>query len=369
MQQILITGGAGFIGSRLARALRAADSGCHVWVLDNLHPQVHGPAAPAPDLGEQVTFLRGDVAEAADVQRAVAAARPDLVYHLAAETGTGQSYDEPTRYCRVNVLGTAHLIEAIRSLGCTRRVVLAASRAVYGEGAYRDQQGRECVGLPRDAAAMGQGRFDVPLPPGHPGPGVPAASHAGLPPAPASVYASSKLMQEYLLTQAGEGAPWTAAMLRFQNVYGPGQSLRNPYTGVLSIFARQLLEGADLAIFEDGAIARDFVYVDDVVDALVRAGRAPLPHGAIIDIGLGQAATILEVARALMRALGRSEDSFRVTGAFRVGDIRHARADLEAARRLLGWAPQVGVEEGLRRLAHWARAEHAAARAANGGAE
>ena len=366
MQNILITGGAGFIGSRLARALLAADGARKVWVLDNLHPQVHGPDAAVPALAEGVTFLRGDVAEAADVQRAVRLSQPQLVYHLAAETGTGQSYDEPSRYCRVNVLGTTHLVEAIRQAGCTRRVVLAASRAVYGEGAYLDAEGRECAGLPRDAASMAQGRFGVPLPAGHPGPGTPTASHAGLAPAPASVYASTKLMQEYLLTQAGEGAPWTAAMLRFQNVYGPGQSLRNPYTGVLSIFARQLLEGGDLAIFEDGEIARDFVFVDDVVDALVRAGQAGLPHGAIIDIGLGQAATILAVAKSLMRALGRSEDSFRVTGEFRVGDIRHARADIEAAGRLLGWTPKVGVDEGLRRLAQWAQSQHAAAIASKG---
>ncbi|HSV80310.1 MAG TPA: NAD-dependent epimerase/dehydratase family protein [Ramlibacter sp.] len=366
MQKILITGGAGFIGSRLAAALQAADAGCRIWVLDNLHPQVHGPDATPPALGERVTFLRGDVGEAADVEAAVAAARPDLVYHLAAETGTGQSYDEPTRYCKVNVLGTTHLVEAIRRTGGVQRVVLAASRAVYGEGAYRDQGGTECVGLPRDAEAMSAGRFEVPLPAGCTGPGVPAASHAGLAPAPASIYASSKLMQEYLLTQAGEGAGWSTAILRFQNVYGPGQSLRNPYTGVLSIFARQLLEGGDLAIFEDGEIARDFVFVDDVVDALVRAGGAQLPHGAIIDIGLGQAATILEVAKSLMRALGRSEDSFRITGDFRVGDIRHARADIEPARRLLGWEPRVGVEEGLQRLAHWARSQYAAAFSTNG---
>jgi dTDP-L-rhamnose 4-epimerase len=366
MNHILITGGAGFIGSRLAKALTAADPSCRIWVLDNLHPQVHGPDAPVPDLGANVTFLRGDVGEAADVEAAVAAAQPQLVYHLAAETGTGQSYDEPTRYSRVNVLGTTHLVEAIRKAGTARRVVLAASRAVYGEGAYRDAEGRECVGLPRDAAAMAAGRFDVPLPAGHRGPGVPAASHSALPPAPASVYASTKLMQEYLLAQAGEGAKWTAAMLRFQNVYGPGQSLRNPYTGVLSIFARQLLEGRELAIFEDGEIARDFVFVDDVVDALVRAGGAALPHGTIIDIGLGQAATILAVAKSLMRALGRSEDSFRITGEFRVGDIRHARADIEAARRLLGWSPKVGVDEGLKRLAQWAQSQHAAAQPPNG---
>jgi dTDP-L-rhamnose 4-epimerase len=366
MQRVLITGGAGFIGSRLVRKLLAEDGRRRIWVLDNLHPQVHGPDAPEPELGAGVAFLRGDVGEAGDVERAVAAAQPELVYHLAAETGTGQSYDEPSRYCRVNVQGTTHLIESIRRAGSTRRVVLAASRAVYGEGAYRDQRGAECMGLPREAADLAAGRFEVPLPAAHQGPGVPAASHAGLAPAPASIYASTKLMQEYLLTQAGEGAPWTAAMLRFQNVYGPGQSLRNPYTGVLSIFARQLLEGGDLAIFEDGEIARDFVYVDDVVDALARAGQAPLKHGTIVDIGLGQAVTILEVARSLMRALGRSGDSFRITGAFRVGDIRHARADIEPARRLLGWAPRVGVEEGLARLASWARAEHAAAFAGNG---
>ena len=366
MQRVLITGGAGFIGSRLVRKLLAEDAPRQIWVLDNLHPQVHGPDASPPEFGPGVVFLHGDVGEADDVQRAVLAAQPELVYHLAAETGTGQSYDEPTRYCKVNVLGTTHLIEAIRHARCTQRVVLAGSRAVYGEGAYHDQQGRECVGLPRDAAAMGQGRFDVPLPAGHSGPGVPAASHAGLPPAPASVYASSKLMQEYLLAQAGAGGPWTAATLRFQNVYGPGQSLRNPYTGVLSIFARQLLEGRDLAIFEDGRIARDFVYVDDVVDALVRAGKSPLAHGTTVDIGLGEAATILEVAKSLMRALGRPEDSFRVTGAFRVGDIRHARADIEPARRLLGWRPNVGIQQGLTQLAHWARAQHAEAFGANG---
>jgi len=367
MKNILITGGAGFIGSRLARALLAQDPARRVWLLDNLHPQVHGPDAPEPQLGAGTHFVRGDVGEAEDVRRAVSLARPDVVYHLAAETGTGQSYDEPARYCRANVQGTTHLVEAIRKEGCTRRVVLAASRAVYGEGAYRDRQGRVCVGLPREAAAMGRGAFGVQLPEGHEGPGEAAPSRAGLPPAPASVYASSKLMQEYLLAQAGEGASWKATMLRFQNVYGPGQSLRNPYTGVLSIFARQLLEGADLDIYEDGEIARDFVFVDDVVDALVRAGGTDLPHGTTLDIGLGQAVTILAVAKSLMRALGRPEDSYRITGAFRVGDIRHACADIAAAQRLLGWTPRVGVDEGLGRLAQWAQSQHAGALPSNGG--
>lgn len=355
VNRIFITGGAGFIGSRLVRALQQVNPSVFITVFDNLHPQVHGPDASDPKFEGNVRFIRGDVADKRELELAFDASRPELVYHLAAETGTGQSYDEPSRYCAVNVMGTTHLIEAIRKTGGVRQVVLAASRAVYGEGAYLDAQGRYCSGLPRDAAAMGSGVFDVPLPEGFQNPGKPAPSSPLLAPSPASVYASTKLMQEYLLTQAGEGADWKATLLRFQNVYGDGQSLRNPYTGVLSIFAQQLLEGKILAIFEDGEIARDFVYVDDVVDALVRAGEHELPHGTILDIGMGQAVTILEVAKSLMQALGRSKDDYTITGAFRVGDIRHARADIEAARALLDWQPKVSIDEGLSRLARWAQ--------------
>lgn len=355
-KNILVTGGAGFIGSRLVQRLLARDHSIHVWILDNMHPQVHGENAATPDLGPRVGFVRGDMADPLAVRAAVEQAQPERVYHLAAETGTGQSYDLPLRYCAANVTGTAHLIEAMRSVGTVRRVVLAASRAVYGEGAYRDREGRECVALARDAASMAAGQFDARLPAGHAGPGEPAPSRAGLPVAPASVYASTKLMQEYLLGQAGEGGHWSAVMLRFQNVYGDGQSMRNPYTGVLSIFAQQLLAGRDLAIYEDGRIARDFVYVDDVVEALLRAGDTDLVHGETIDIGMGEATTIIDVARWLMKALGLPQTRYRITGEFRVGDIRHACADINAARERLGWRPTVGVEEGLARLAHWATA-------------
>jgi dTDP-L-rhamnose 4-epimerase len=361
-QRILITGGAGFIGSRLVKALHAAAPDDKIWVFDNLHPQVHGPQAKPPVLPTGSMFRLGDVKDATALRDVVQEAQPDLIFHLAAETGTGQSYDEVSRYCEVNVSGTAHLIEALRSAQHpARRVVLAASRAVYGEGGYRDADGREHVGLPRDAAAMSAGNFDVPMPATACLPAHPIPSHAGLPPAPASIYASTKLMQEYLLKQAGEGSPWKATMLRFQNVYGPGQSLRNPYTGVLSIFAQQLLSGQGLNIYEDGEIARDFVFVDDVVSALVAAGEADLPHGATLDIGLGEPTTILHTAKLLMQFLGCSERELKVTGQFRVGDIRYAVADISAARKLLAWEPAVTVEEGLSRLAQWARDEYAAA--------
>lgn len=358
-RNILITGGAGFIGSRLAYALLQAEPSSRIWILDNLHPQVHGLNATPPIFSDSVEFVCGDVADKAIMYSVVASAKPELVYHLAAETGTGQSYDEVIRYCEANVTGTANLIEAVRAKSsvATRKIVLAASRAVYGEGGYRDAEGTIYVGLPRQAEAMSSRNFEVPLPAQAKLPAQAIPSDANLPVAPASVYASTKLIQEYLLNQTGEGASWKSTILRFQNVYGPGQSLRNPYTGVLSIFSRQLLEGKKLAIYEDGLIARDFVYIDDVVDALVKAGQCDLPHGTTMDIGSGKAINILGIACLLMQYLGCSTDRFTITGQFRVGDIRHACADIRAARELLGWEPRMSVETGLSLLANWAHTE------------
>ena len=358
-ERILITGGAGFIGSRLAKVLHSVDPCNKIWIFDNLHSQVHGADARQPVYPDGVTFRLGDVRDMQAVRKVVAEATPNVVYHLAAETGTGQSYDEVSRYCEVNVSGTANLIEALRAVQPpARRVVLASSRAVYGEGGYCDATGKEYVGLPRDAATMALGDFNVSLPNSARLPAQPISSHAGLPPAPASIYASTKLMQEYLLRQAGEGSPWKATILRLQNVYGPGQSLLNPYTGVLSIFSKQLLSGQVLNIYEDGEIARDFVYVDDVVNALAAAGKADLPHGTTVDIGLGQPTTILNTAKLLMKFLDCSERDLKITGRFRVGDIRYAAADISAASELLSWAPAVVVEEGLSRLARWSINEH-----------
>ncbi|MFV3382751.1 NAD-dependent epimerase/dehydratase family protein [Pseudomonas sp. NY15354] len=356
-ENILVTGGAGFIGSRLTTALLRQDPSRKIWIFDNLHPQVHGDAPATPEFGAGVTFIKGDVTDACALADCVSACNPNIVYHLAAETGTGQSYDEPTRYCAVNVIGTTNLIEALRTQHNVKKVVLAGSRAVYGEGGYADAKGLEFVGLPRQPEAMIAGDFTVPVPANAELPAHPIPSHAGLPPAPASVYASTKLMQEYLLCQAGEGAPWDAVILRFQNVYGPGQSLRNPYTGVLSIFSRQILSGKELAIYEDGEIARDFAYVDDIVSALVAAGKTDIKHGTILDIGSGKPVSILEVSKMLMRALGKEDDKFKITGDFRIGDIRYACADITAARQTMDWSPQISVEEGIRRLADWAKIE------------
>lgn len=353
-QRYLLTGGAGFIGSRLTRAL-AADGEARIWVFDNLHPQVHGPEAAPPEFPENVTFIMGDVTDADALADCVSEARPDVTVHLASETGTGQSADEISRYCNVNVMGTAHLVDALRERApATQRLVLTSSRAVYGEGAYRTAEGAVIVPEMRSCKDMAQGQF-TPRGPG----GValtPCPTREDIPPAPSSVYGSTKLMQEHIVQQAAR--TWSPFILRLQNVYGPGQSLANPYTGVLSIFCAQILQGQRLNIYEDGDIVRDFVFVDDVVAAIMKACRMPAQQSPI-NIGSGRPVTILEVAKTLLRLLGREENFYDVTGDFRAGDIRHAVADVELAEERLGWTPETSIEEGLAQLTRWARERHA----------
>lgn len=354
-KKILITGGAGFIGTKLCTTLISINPDIEILIYDNLHPQVHGNQASFAPVAAQIRFTKGDVEDRELLLACVKEFKPQVIYHLAAETGTGQSYDEPVRYCSVNIGGTANLIEAIRAVDSVAKVILAGSRAVYGEGAYADITGRIFGGLPRTAEEMAKGNFSAPLPTEAQAPFSPAKSDASLPPMPASIYASTKLMQEYLLTQAAENAKWTCSILRFQNVYGAGQSLNNPYTGVLSIFAKKLMSGEHLGIFEDGEIARDFVYVDDVVRALAVLKDTDLPNGEIIDIGFGEPTTILEVSQHLSSLLGMDPGKNAITGQFRAGDIRYACANIKKAQKLLNWNPQISIKEGLEKLVAWVK--------------
>lgn len=346
----LVTGGAGFIGSRLVRLI--ADICEEIVVFDSLHPQVHGSPAKPPTLGAKCRFVHGDVRNVAALGAVVQASQPDLVVHLAAETGTGQSYHEVAHHCDVNVTGTAHLVESLRHLPARRRrVVLASSRAVYGEGLYRTRQNDLVVPPPRSTAAMQMGRF-VPLDTD----GValePLATPETTPPAPASIYASSKLMQEFILRQGFDGTPIEVAVLRLQNVYGAGQSVLNPYTGVLSIFSQRLQDGHNIEIFEDGLITRDFVHVSDVVRALRLAAEVETVPQGPVNIGSGTPATIERVARLLLKLHGRPSAELDVTGKFRSGDVRHCLADISLAHKAFGWSPQVGLEEGLSELVAW----------------
>lgn len=350
--RVLITGGAGFIGTRLAE--RFAQTGASVTVFDNFHPQVASiHRINRKRLAEvAVRVVEGDVRDRAALEATIKTANPDLVYHLAAETGTGQSYDLPARYSDVNVTGTASLVEALRAAKPgVRRVILAGSRAIYGEGACINAEGQPAIAVLRKSEDLAAGDF---FPKDKDGNRLtPISTCSDWPANPASIYASTKLVQEYILDQGFWGSLTEVGILRLQNVYGPGQALDNPYTGVLSIFARQIAEGKALDIYEDGSIVRDFVFVDDAVSAFYRMGTIETMPKSIIDIGGGKGVTILEVARLMFRVMGADNERLKITGMFRPGDIRHAVADIYRARNELGWEPKHDLETGIKQMIAW----------------
>ena len=353
---VLITGGAGFIGTRLAR--RFVDAGATVTVLDALISQVHGddPETTSPllrSLDGVATVLHGSVTSKDALRTALAGAT--IVVHLAAETGTGQSMYEIDRYVETNVGGTSKLLDLLANEPTTvRRLVIASSRSVYGEGSYRTPEGTTVYPPHRDDAAMAAGDFDVRLP-GH-GPLVMVPTDESAKLHPSSVYGITKQMQESLIMTVAPTLGIEPVSLRYQNVYGPGQSLKNPYTGILSIFSTLIRQGKEINIFEDGLESRDFVYIDDVVEATFLATMAPNAAGGIFNVGSGVATTVNEVVAALFEAFGTSVKT-RVSGNYRLGDIRHNVADTTRLRTLLGFAPQVPFREGVARFAQWVLTE------------
>lgn len=355
-QSVLITGGAGFIGSRLALALVAR--GHSVRVLDTLSPQIHGADPEASPLYRSilgvVDFHRGSVCDEAAVRRALDGS--SCVVHYAAETGTGQSMYAIRHYSDVNVGGTALLLDVIANDGMpVRKLIVASSRAVYGEGAYRcDEHGR-VFPSPRIASDMQAGNFEIHCPTCNRVVALmPTAEDAQL--VPHSVYGVTKLTQEQLTLAMGRALGISAIALRYQNVYGPGQSLSNPYTGILSIFSTRIRNGKGINIFEDGAESRDFVYIDDVVEATVRSIELGPPLVGALNVGAGVATPVAEIAATLQAQLGVTVP-VEVSGQFRVGDIRHNVADLERVGRVLGYRPTVMFAEGLSRFVRWVQDE------------
>ena len=352
-KRVLVTGGAGFIGSRLAKYFTSLGASVHCY--DNLLPQVHGPDTVATiaafePTGAELTI--GAIENASKLRACIEKFNPELIFHLASDTGTGQSYDEPARYSLVNTVGTSNLIEAVRACNpALRRVVLASSRSIYGEGAGKRSDGVIVNAEPRTPVDLRNGIFGIKDRDGNTLEPVPTPEC--LPPMPASIYASTKLMQEYLLCQGLAGTQATVAVLRLQNVYGPGQSLKNPYTGVISIFSQLIMKGNKLNIFEDGDIVRDFVYVDDVVRALALAGTAAKPPSGPINVGSGEKTSILAMAKALLKLLNRDPENHFISGDYRIGDVRYAVGDIGAARTSLAWSPTVDFSEGLKRFVAW----------------
>ena len=343
--KIAISGGLGFIGSRLAT--KYAENGWDVRILDNLHPQIHRDERA---LGQARSFAEvqiGDVRDRGAWEAILAGV--DVVLHMAAETGTGQSMDEAARYADVNVTGTAVLSDLLPRYPAIRQVFLPSSRAVYGEGAYRCGEHGYVVPARRKKAAMLSGDFSLYCPTCAE-PLRPAPTSEDQEFRPSSVYAATKVAQEHILSRMCEAHDVDLRIARYQNVYGPGQSLGNPYTGVLVIFAQQIREGKRLNIYEDGGIVRDFVYVDDVVEAtaaLMAHSHNPGP----VNIGTGSASSMLDVVDAFARGL-HAPVAYDITGDFRFGDIRYAVADT-ARLRDLGVQMKVDLTEGVHRLLAW----------------
>lgn len=344
---VLITGGAGFIGSLLSR--RLVEAGYDVAVMDVLLPQVHGDR-PTLKLAPSVRFFTGDVTHAPDWDAVLRLFRPSQIVHLAAETGTAQSLSHATRHGSVNVVGTTQLLDALsRSQLVPNQLVLASSRAVYGEGAWRSGT-QIFYPRPRSHAQLLAGVWNPVGPTGDAA--VPLPNCAGVTePRPTNIYGATKLAQEHLLSAWAAAHDTKLSVLRLQNAYGPGQSLTNPYTGVVPFFARLSREKLPSEVYEDGRIVRDLVYIDDVVDALFAAVRQPAAQSRCLDIGSGNGITIHDLARKIAAIFDAPEPV--VVPKFRDGDIRAASCNIQPASDDLQWRPKWALDDGLRALLAW----------------
>jgi len=348
--RVLISGGAGFIGTSLARRLQA--QGDDVTILDNLIPQIHQHVSDhATRLLFAGRFIERTVC---DISAWIHALKgQDAVVHLAAETGTGQSMYELAHYERTNVGGTAKLCEALIKNVRLRitRVVLASSRAVYGEGAYHCTKDGLVYPTPQQTEKKNQNEYD-PVCPVCKGECAAVPTKETAPLQPTSFYGLTKMMQEQVLAHLQKNLGVKVMILRLQNIYGPGQSLINPYTGIIPLIAKWARHGEEIKLFEDGQASRDFTYIDDVVDALVTSLSFDAQETTTVNIGSGTSTSIAEAAIRINEWYG--EKSFlKHTGMFRDGDIRHALADIDKAQRLLSYTPKWTFDNGIKETLTW----------------
>ncbi len=343
---VLITGGAGFIGSHVAKELLR--TGYHVRILDSLVSQVHGEAPGRPSyLHRDAEFILGDVRNPEAVDEALAGV--EAVYHFVALVGVGQSMYQMAEYTSVNNLGTAVLLERLVKKP-VNKLIVASSMSVYGEGLYVSASGSPHMQAARTTRQLKNRQWEMIAPDGSPL--HPVATPESKQPSLASVYALSKYDQEQMCLMVGRAYGLPTVALRFFNAYGPFQSLSNPYTGVLAIFASRLMNGERPMIFEDGEQLRDFVSVYDLARACRLALEVPGAAGMVFNVGSGQKVSVREVASKLARVLGQNVEP-EITGSYRVGDIRHCFPDISLAQNIFGYEPQVKLEDGMRDLAKW----------------
>ena len=355
MINILITGGAGFIGSNLTRKL--VEKGFKVTVLDNLSKQIHGEKQNSTlysSIKDIATFIQGDVCNKSDWKKALR--NQDAVIHLAAETGTGQSMYEISRYNEVNILGTTHLLDILANENHSiKKMIIASSRSIYGEGKYMCKNDGVVYPNQRQDIDMAKGEFNLvcdecnePL--------ELLATDEDSKVHPSSIYGITKQQQEQMILLMGKTLNIPAVALRYQNVYGPGQSLSNPYTGILSIFSTRLLNGNDIDIYEDGQESRDFVFIDDVVNATILALEKAEANNQIFNVGSGVATSVSEVAN-LLKSLYNSDVKISVSGKYRLGDIRHNYADLSKIKNALGFSPKFDFLSGITSFVNWVKTQ------------
>ncbi len=346
-KKILITGGAGFVGSHTADAL--VKQGHKVRVYDNLSEQVHPNGVPGY-LSAEVEFIRGDVRDLAKLSKAVRDA--EVIFHLAAAVGVGQSMYQIADYTAVNNLGTANLLQAILDTRAhPEKLVVASSMSIYGEGEYSCSECGVVAPPMRSNRQLQEKRWEVNCPNCRKVV-VPVATRECKPLQCSSVYALSKKDQEEIVLLFGRTYQIPAVALRYFNIFGTRQSLSNPYTGVVAIFASRLMNGNSPVVFEDGAQLRDFVHVRDIVQANVLAMENKEADGMVLNIGSGQPISIREIAVELGQTLGLNVPA-EIAGKYRAGDIRHCFADISRAGQVLGYGPQVRFREGLRELVEW----------------
>jgi dTDP-L-rhamnose 4-epimerase len=349
--KILITGGAGFIGSHLARYL--LNKGHDVCIFDSFNPQIHGDSKVlAEPLFGNVDLIIGDIRDKEAFSKALD--NQEIIVHLAAETGTGQSMYEIQRYESTNIQGTAilfdHLINS--SKRTINKVVVASSRSIYGEGKYHCQVHDFVYPNVRKKKDLLIGQYEPTCPICDEKCSL-VETDEDSKIHPTSFYGLTKQVQEQMTLMFARTMGISGFALRYQNVYGPGQSLNNPYTGILAIFANQARENKPINVFEDGKESRDFVYIDDVVEATYQAIMHEEIAVKALNVGSGHRVTVHEVAEQIVRFFG-SESTVEVTGAFREGDIRHSIASLHKVKEVLGFLPRWNFENGINEFLKWA---------------
>ncbi|MDB5115754.1 MAG: nucleoside-diphosphate-sugar epimerase [Mucilaginibacter sp.] len=357
MKNILITGGAGFIGSNLA--LQLIKKGYNVTILDNLSPQIHGsdPATSSPlyiNIKNKVHFIRGTVTSKQDWEKALK--DQEIVVHLAAETGTGQSMYLIQKYVDVNINGTAILLDLLANQKHrVKKVIIASSRSIYGEGKYKSVEQGIVYPEHRISADMDKGDFEVKYSGSkQPLELMPTDEESKI--HPSSVYGITKQNQEQMIMTVCPTIGIAPVAFRYQNVYGPGQSLKNPYTGILSIFSTQIKNGNSINIFEDGKETRDFVYIDDVVDATILGVENNNANCEIFNVGTGIATDIITVADLLIKNYGVNVP-VNISGNYRLGDIRHNFADIKKIKLKLGFEVKFSFEKGIKNFTSWVNSQ------------